>query len=131
MHSWTIRVHDQSRVESVFSDANPRKIVKRGCTTLIAFLLLNIVRDGIPDVVVALTGHPSTLDTFGYDIFASDILGFAGFVFLFFRTCQTFSHCFIATPLISLCMLTVNDLIPPLHNVHWTLRAEAACRTRF
>ena len=79
----------------VFSDANPRKIVKRGCTTLIAFLLLNIVRDGIPDVVVALTGHPSTLDTFGYDIFASDILGFAGFVFLFFRTCQTFSHCFI------------------------------------
>ena len=74
----------------VFSDANPRKIVKRGCTTLIAFLLLNIVRDGIPDVVVALTGHPSTLDTFGYDIFASDILGFAGFVFLFFRTCQTF-----------------------------------------
>ena len=59
----------------VFSDANPRKIVKRGCTTLIAFLLLNIVRDGIPDVVVALTGHPSTLDTFGYDIFASDILG--------------------------------------------------------
>lgn len=34
----------------VFSDANPRKIVKRGCTTLIAFLLLNIVRDGIPDV---------------------------------------------------------------------------------
>ena len=73
----------------VFSDANPRKIVKRGCTTLIAFLLLNI------DVVVALTGHPSTLDTFGYDIFASDILGFAGFVFLFFRTRQTFSHCFI------------------------------------
>lgn len=68
----------------VFSDANPRKIVKRGCTTLIAFLLLNIVRDGIPDVVVALTGHPSILDTFGYDIFASDILGFAGFVFLFF-----------------------------------------------
>lgn len=52
----------------VFSDANPRKIVKRGCTTLIAFLLLNIVRDGIPDVVVALTGHPSTLDTFEYDI---------------------------------------------------------------
>ena len=79
----------------VFSDANPRKIVKRGCTTLIACLLLNIVRDGIPDVVVALTGHPSILDTFGYDIFASDILGFAGFVFLFFRTCQTFLHCFI------------------------------------
>ena len=110
----------------VFSDANPRKIVKRGCTTLIAFLLLNIVRDGIPDVVVALTGHPSTLDTFGYDIFASDIPGFAGFVFLFFRTCQTFSHCFIGYA-----MLTVNDLIPPLHNGHWTLRVEAACRTRF
>ena len=95
VHSWTIRVHDQSRVESGLLRRNPRKIVKRGCTTLIAFLLLNIVRDGIPDVVVALTGHPSTLDTFGYDIFASDILGFAGFVFLFFRTCQTFSHCFI------------------------------------
>ena len=108
----------------VFSDANPRKIVKRGCTTLIAFLLLNIVRDGIPDVVVALTGHPSTLDTFGYDIFASDILGFAGFV-------KHFHIASLATPLISLCMLTVNDLIPPLHNVHWTLRAEAACRTRF
>ena len=97
----------------VFSDANPRKIVKRGCTTLIAFLLLNIVRDGIPDVVVALTGHPSTLDTFGYDILRP--------IFWDLR----------ATPLISLCMLTVNDLIPPLHNVHWTLRVEAACRTRF
>ena len=115
----------------VFSDANPRKIVKRGCTTLIAFLLLNIVRDGIPDVVVALTGHPSTLDTFGYDFFASDILGFAGFVFLFFALVKHFHIASLATPLISLCMLTVNDLIPPLHNVHWTLRAEAACRTRF
>lgn len=115
----------------VFSDANPRKIVKRGCTTLIAFLLLNIVRDGIPDVVVALTGHPSILDTFGYDIFASDILGFAGFVFLFFALVKHFYIASLATPLISLCMLTVNDLISPLHNVHWTLRVEAACRTRF
>ena len=79
----------------VFSDAKPSQDCKTRLHHAHRFLLLNIVRDGIPDVVVALTGHPSTLDTFGYDIFASDILGFAGFVFLFFRTCQTFSHCFI------------------------------------
>ena len=108
----------------VFSDANPRKIVKRGCTTLIAFLLLNIVRDGIPDVVVALTGHPSTLDTFGFwDLRVS--------YSCFFALVKHFYIASLATPLISLCMLTVNDLIPPLHNVHWTLRVEVACRTRF
>ena len=49
----------------------------------------------------------------------------------FFALVKHFHIVSLATPLISLCMLTVNDLIPPLHNVHWTLRAEAACRTRF
>ncbi len=115
----------------VFSDANPRKIVKRGCTTLIAFLLLNIVRDGIPDVVVALTGHPvlsTRLDTiFLRPIFWDLRVSYS----CFFALVKHFHIVSLATPLISLCMLTVNDLIPPLHNVHWTLRAEAACRTRF
>lgn len=115
----------------VFSDANPRKIVKRGCTTLIAFLLLNIVRDGIPDVVVALTGPPvlsTRLDTiFLRPIFWDLRVSYS----CFFALVKHFHIVSLATPLISLCMLTVNDLIPPLHNVHWTLRAEAACRTRF
>ena len=113
----------------VFSDANPRKIVKRGCTTLIAFLLLNIVRDGIPDVVVALTPVLSTrLDTiFLRPIFWDLRVSYS----CFFALVKHFHIVSLATPLISLCMLTVNDLIPPLHNVHWTLRAEAACRTRF
>lgn len=115
----------------VFSDANPRKIVKRGCTTLIAFLLLNIVRDEIPDVVVALTGHPSTLDTFGYDILRPIFWDLRVSYSCFFALVKHFRIASLATPLISLCMLTVNDLIPPLHNVHWTLRVEAACRTRF
>lgn len=99
----------------VFSDAGPRKLAKRGCTTLVAFLLLNITRDALPDIAIALAGHADAFDVLGYDMLASDILGFAGFTFLFFAIIKYFQISPLATLLISLCMLTVNDLIPQLH----------------
>ena len=99
----------------VFSDAGPRKLAKRGCTTLVAFLLLNITRDVLPDIAIALAGHADAFDVLGYDMLASDILGFAGFTFLFFAIIKYFQISPLATLLISLCMLTVNDLIPQLH----------------
>ena len=74
----------------VFSDAGPRKLAKRGCTALVAFLLLNITRDVLPDIAIALAGHADAFDVLGYDMLASDILGFAGFTFLFSQLSSTF-----------------------------------------
>lgn len=95
VHSWTIRVHDQSRVESGLLRRQPSQDCKTRLHHAHRFSSVEYRARWDSRCSRCIDWPPQYSRHVWIRYFASDIPGFAGFVFLFFRTCQTFLHCFI------------------------------------
>lgn len=131
VHSWIIRVHDQSRVESGLLRRQPSQDCKTRLHHAHRFSSVEYRARWDSRCSRCIDWPPQysrhVWIRFLRPIFRDLRVSYS----CFFALVKHFYIASLATPLISLCMLTVNDLIPPLHNDHWTLRVEAACRTRF
>ena len=131
VHSWIIRVHDQSRVESGLLRRQPSQDCKTRLHHAHRFSSVEY-RARWDSRCSRCIDWPPQYSRHVWIRFLRPIFWDLRVSYsCFFALVKHFHIASLATPLISLCMLTVNDLIPPLHNGHWTLRVEAACRTRF
>jgi len=93
------------------SHGTPGLLFRRGITTLFYGVLLNVVRFVLPCIVAGLCGRLEFVTVGIYYSIASDILYFAGLVFLFFAFVKKCSIQPVYVLVISLAMLACNMVI--------------------